>query len=1084
VSYIFFPLSSILRHNASASIPDQTLENILIVLGILCESWWWDCAITVWDQIFKLCGAILGGMEGKGKGKDRDDETKEAAAKCLWSLLRERTSDEDMLRLEPPLRQTRLIEFQVHAQTLEFMPVLGQTINTLLTTADSHHMPLQRVSFQLLHILIAIYAPGYFVPSILPGVVSAMTKIALGVSGNKGWSNGDIVAGALKVMEEVIVKSIGDGICIKEGAVHGFGDIEDLAKPSKELDIDYERAASKPYMTARTSVWLRGTSSQLHIAINTLTPLVSHPTPTALLALSRFSSTILVTTLFTLPQSQTLLLSFLLSLSNSTYPSVSNDARNSLLQLLAPSSKTRHILLQTLIQNTRDNLTALPRLLLFQADAKIVHIAGLVEATCRLTATHGGEEAQSMAGVSLVSTGIGRLLGANGGIEKWGWSLLSVLEFANPPVRLSRSPAAGLLVEDDIERSQWVTFPEVIFKNVSSRMAHDAIARMFRSLGQAGGDHCLYSVDWFTTVGRSGRGSKSVAALWCACRLLEGVGNVSLDSGDTSDSVKSRRSKRLEKLASGLARSMGELWDEGDEQDLERLEHLDDDHEENAAHLPIEHVKSTVSIRTPFDFSHDSSAVKQDIPALQPLLHKALSLQLLSLTAGILQARFPPLLIHVLYPVLHSLVSPVSYLSSAAFATLNFVMVSTSYASIANLLLSNFDYALDAVSRRLTHRWLDVDAAKVLVILVRLVGSDIVQKAGDVVEECFDRLDEFHGYEIIVEGLVEVLGEVIKVVKSDEASHANDTNIGTDVDPHSDNERLDAFFAWFACRNHQLTEEDNTDYGLAPREAWGDDEVKNSATTDEDEMGALAEEPDPNVDSPTTPAQALTKQIVLRSMYFLTHGSSVIRARILTLLSSSVPVLPESALLPSVHRAWPFILNRLADPEPFVVTAASSLVEALATHVGSFMYRRIWDDVWPRFSMILKKLDSADATNALARRGRGAVGTESAHTHSHRLYRSLLTTMTAAVKGVQAQDSSVWQVIIAFRRFLHSQAHEELQKCARELYMAIGRNNEDAVWLSLSATTGKTDSSMAFMMENKWDIDENVSMVLHQSNPL
>jgi len=237
---------------------------------------------------------------------------------------------------------------------------------------------------------------------------------------------------------------------------------------------------------------------------------------------------------------------------------------------------------------------------------------------------------------------------------------------------------------------------------------------------------------------------------------------------------------------------------------------------------------------------------------------------------------------------------------------------------------------------------------------------------------------------------------------------------------------------------------------------------------------------DPDADPQPTLIQALTKQIVSRSLYFLTHGSPIIRARILTLLSSSVSVLPESALLPSIHHAWPFILNRLTDPEPFVISASAALVESLATHVGSFMFRRIWDDVWPCFHAMLGRLDSADTTNALSRRGHGAVGTESVYTHSHRLYRSILKTMTAAAEGVQIQDTSIWQVLVGFRRFLHNQAHEELQACARELYIAIGRNNDDAVWLALSSTSGKTGPKMAFLTESKWDIETNVAIILRE----
>jgi len=193
-----------------------------------------------------------------------------------------------------------------------------------------------------------------------------------------------------------------------------------------------------------------------------------------------------------------------------------------------------------------------------------------------------------------------------------------------------------------------------------------------------------------------------------------------------------------------------------------------------------------------------------------------------------------------------------------------------------------------------------------------------------------------------------------------------------------------------------------------------------------------------------------------------------------------VPVLPESALLTSIHKAWPFILNRFSDPEPFVVTAAAGLVEALSMNVGSFMYRRVWDDVWPRFRTMLQKLEVADSKSALARRGSGSVGTESAYTQSHRLYRSMLRTMTASMKKVQVNDALAWEMLVYFRRFLHSQSHQELQTCATELFVAAGKNNADAVWLILFSTTATGDSPISFLQKREWDTEENSKIILQQ----
>ncbi|KAF9469873.1 armadillo-type protein [Collybia nuda] len=1071
ISYTFFPLSTILRRNSSLDIPDQVFEQIFLILGLLCEDWWWNCDIAVWEQIFMLCGAVIGGIDRKGKEKVRDDETKTAAAKCLLSLLHARTSVEEPGRFPPTpnASQKRLDELKIHTHTDKFLPVLGQTLNSLLNTVESPSLGLQRVSLELLALFIGTYAPDDLVPSVLPGIISSMSRVALGKSQSKGWANGEIVSGALNTMLLAVIRAVGDDICIQEGAINNIMDLEDLAEPVSKLPQPTSEGR-RHYSTSRTSSWLHGTSSQLLIAMNTLTPLVSHPNISALLALSKFSSVVLGATSLTLPRAQPLLVSFLLSLSISSYPAVSDEARGSLTELLTTPSVARHSLLQTLLYNTSKNLLALPRLLPTRADTKIEHIAGLIEAACQLASTDGLHKR----GLSSISAGISKMLGPAGGIEKWGWNLLLVLEFVEPPVTLFQASMAQFMLESDTRTPLGAVFPEVIFKNVLSSSTRVSLERMFRALGRAGGDGCLFSVEWFANVGRQSSGHRSVAATWCACRLLEGVAGMSLIEGYTGDPVSRQGSKRLLKLARAISRSTAEIWDQVGPDPLaaSTSEEPPSDVESN---LLVQHIHGLSSIHETLRII-PVSRWKENTYIEQPTLHKALQLQLLAVCAGILQARFTSMLIYTLYPVLHSLVSPVAYLSSTALATLHFFTTSMSYASPANLLLSNFDYALDAVSRRLSRRWLDIDATKALALMVRLVGSDIVERASDVVEECFDRLDEFHGYGVIVEGLVEVLGEVINVIKADVGAVPNDAQ-GTESasSVKNDHQSMHEFLQWVSHRNDShITESYTTEYGPAPHKSWGPEKTSDEVDT---VNGDVQQGPDPFADPPPTPIQVLTKQMVSRSLYFLTHGSPIIRSRIVALLDSSVSVLPPSALLPSVHSAWPFILNRLADSEPFVVSAAASLVEGLVTYHGSFMFRRIWDDVWPKFSVLLQNLNAADSVNALSRRGPGAVGTESAYTHSHRLYRSVINSMTAAVKGVAPHDALIWEVLLAFRRFLHTGAHEELQHSARGLYEAIGVNNSDAVWLVLSSTSGDVHPVLSFLRVPQWKIEANTSMI-------
>ena len=75
-------------------------------------------------------------------------------------------------------------------------------------------------------------------------------------------------------------------------------------------------------------------------------------------------------------------------------------------------------------------------------------------------------------------------------------------------------------------------------------------------------------------------------------------------------------------------------------------------------------------------------------------------------------------------------------------------------------------------------------------------------------------------------------------------------------------------------------------------------------------------------------------------------------------------------------------------------------------------------------------------------------------------------------------ESSFWQVLVAFRRFLGTQAQQELQQCALNLYSQAGKVNPDVVWLVLKSTTVETDPLLQFMKQSHYNIDQNADIVL------
>ncbi|KZT62601.1 hypothetical protein CALCODRAFT_513889 [Calocera cornea HHB12733] len=1046
ISYVFFPLSTILRRNPSSAIPDQVLERVLRCVSLLWEEWYWVCEPTAgeWEQCWMLGGSVLLGLGDekgeKGKGRARDDETKDAAVRLLLALLRER--DLDTSRHDTTTTE-RAAEFRSLALS-KHLPLLGQTLSSLLDTSLSPFALLQVHSLELLRVLLTQYFDASHVPSFLPGVVSSCCKVALGRA-KTAHQRGEVVQLALGTLGQAVFRGIGDDACRAAGLIRSVSSLDDLLDLVNSEEGKLTDGAPLPedtqrrfFTVPRSQAWYRATSSQLLIALNSLNPLLSHPSVHALEGLASLHALLLDGCSESLPDIVPLMISTLLSLSVSPYPDVSDPAKRALIKSLSTST----VAVSHLLRITSSNLSSLPRYIPSGMDSQIQTASRQITAAAQLALQPE---------LIHLANGVAQLLGPNGGIEKWGLSLLHALQFVLPAVapytntsRLLESTAGDL-----------PQFPEFELRNVSSHQTIRSLEELFRSLGRAGGEEGLFAVEWFVAVGKR-RTAVGVAGLWLAGRLLEGIAGVQLGS----ETGEAKPGKRLSKFCKWLARGVAELWDTDADEDEEGVPPTTT---EEDALLPIERRSGINQIQKLLDFRNDSregsKPSRNAKHSVQPI-HASLSLQLLALASQVLTSGFRALFLQVLYPVLHSLVSAMPTVSATSMCTLQVIAHSTSYASPANMLLSNFDYALDAVSHRLTRTRLDLQATSVLIVLVRVVGKDVVEKAGDVIEECFDRLDEFHGYSVLVEGLMSVLGEVISVLESEAAPAAEQTTSPDDEEPRD----FAAFVHWYQHQDDPAAAPETEDFGPTPQEPWTNPEKEDEKPPEDEEIQA-------------SPAQALGKEIVAKSMYFLTHGSPLIRARVLHMLCDATSLLREGDLLPYVHSAWPYILNRLEDAEPFVQLEAATLVGALVRRAEEFMSGRIWDDVWPRFGRLLRRLAAADTSSAMARRLNGAVGTDSAYSTSHRLYRAILRTLRGAVVHVRVRDPQGWEVGLLCRRFLRRETQPELQALARELFVALGRKNADAVWLLLVGTVGG-DGLPRWLWEPKWAMAENVRSIL------
>ncbi|KAG8834260.1 hypothetical protein FRC17_009269 [Serendipita sp. 399] len=1047
VHYIFFPISGIIRQNNPTTIPDHVMERILNVMTILLQSWWWTIESATRTTLLSVASRCLpsGDRDSDDTAKQYDEDTQLAAVRCIWEILRDHSTDDGTTEEEKILAAQQISKARAISP-----PQLVAILSSLLLTTTSANFELQIVALKCIRSLMDTYCGEDLTPTVMPGVISSLSRLLSKRTG-RSQPRGELVRESLRAIQTVIVLGIGDDVCAREGAIRIIGTLDDFG----DITTVPPSSSRHPELVQRTPSWLNATSTQLHNALNTMIPpLINHPTAAASEGLIDFCSVVLSATSETLQRSQTLLVLPLLILMLHPIPSIATRSRQKMVEILT-NSNAKTSVLEALKKLTNSTISNLPQLLLSSQIERLESGVKVLTAVSILSA-HG---------VSVISKSISHVLGPNGGIEKWGWNLLEGLELGKPSVFHAAPDYDVLLLQNG--PSDRIAFPGLQMKHIQDSDTQQALATFFRSWGAAAGDDALFSVEWFVKYASNGSNTTEVSALWCAARLLEGICGHTL--GDNQDTRIIVRSVRLKQHAKWLSKLISLFWEQDGDED-EGAENPPNEEGDN--HQIIEYVKGIQQLDKLLDWGKKAKQTNEaSLREQQKLLHRAQSLHLLALSSSILETRFSATLLQSLYPILHSFVSTDSFLSATSHSTLLHVSQASGYASPANLLLSNFDYALGSVSRHLTRQRLDMHAPKVLVILVRLVGKSIVERAGDVVEECFDRLDDYHGYRVIVEGLIEVLLEVVKVLEQEstpapvrDASRLDHLAKERYRKPRDD---LSEFCTWLENMKRPVIVEEKEDFGPVPRRAWGQEGKQ-------EENGA---EPEPEgKEAKLSPNQVLVQQIVDKAVYFLTHSSPLIRARILSVLTFSIATLSEikSSLLPSIHTAWPFILNRFKDSEPFVVTEAAELITALVEHVGDFMDIKVWDDIWPIFRRLISNLETSDKQYALTRRDHlGVPWTSSAYTTSHRLYRSILRTTTLAVAELVAKDNVFWEILLTCRRFLSKHFHEEVQKLARNLYTEAAIKNADAVWLALK---GAMNESLPFLSFSD-DIRQNAEMI-------
>lgn len=328
---------------------------------------------------------------------------------------------------------------------------------------------------------------------------------------------------------------------------------------------------------------------------------------------------------------------------------------------------------------------------------------------------------------------------------------------------------------------------------------------------------------------------------------------------------------------------------------------------------------------------------------------QATALEVVADRAQRLKESFRPELIDTLYPVAQLLGSPNERLRHHAITSLNIISKSCGYTNASNLIADNVDYMVNAISLRLNTFDISPQAPQVLVMMIRLAGPSLLLYLDDVVSSIFAALDNFHGYQRLVEVLFSVLDEIVKV-----GSTAPQFQITTSTTPKTPEPKPPTITDIAALLTPKPASPPSEPEPF-PRTPW------KSATTLLDEAAAAAadppspsstdqdqeqEEPPPPQDpapAPPTKTHALLQLITSHSQHHLTTSSPHLRLKLLSLITTSAAALShnQDTFLPLINDIWPVVVARIYDPEIYVAVAAMDAVSHLCKTAGEFMRSRM-----------------------------------------------------------------------------------------------------------------------------------------------
>ncbi|TGO56282.1 hypothetical protein BCON_0080g00430 [Botryotinia convoluta] len=414
---------------------------------------------------------------------------------------------------------------------------------------------------------------------------------------------------------------------------------------------------------------------------------------------------------------------------------------------------------------------------------------------------------------------------------------------------------------------------------------------------------------------------------------------------------------------------------------------------------------------------------------------KGIALEVVSNSAKLLKKDFRAELVDILYPVSQLLGSTSGDLRGRATVCLNILAQACEYPSTRELIVENVDYMVNAISLRLNTFDISPQAPQVLIMMIRLTGPSLLLYLDDVVSSIFAALDNFHGYQGLVEGLFAVLGEIVETgsqsrqLRLPGVPHVDIIQRGTRTIT------VDSIVQAIEKQQERLKMQENIGLDDFPREPW---KSASGLLDDMTEVGESNEENNVGTEKiPVTKTYTMVQSIIRLCQHYLTNPSPTLRTRLLGLIRTSSAALQsdEENFLPLVNDIWPVVIDRLYDKESHVAIAAADSIAAICRSAGKFLNTRIAAQ-WPRLIVLARQTRANMLVEKTGSGGRGI------HSQAAQMWESVVKLLMAIVKCTGVNDDAFDDVLDLLARIIPD------RRDVRDVLSAV---NADAVWLVLQS---------------------------------